>query len=71
MVIDIEVLADKWEEEQKLLKLINKEQIEEEEWCHYSGMPSPKLYENKSKHTKLIIYNTGKIAHTGRPKLSF
>ena len=31
MVIDIEVLADNWEEEQKLLKLINKEQIEEEE----------------------------------------
>lgn len=49
MIIDIEVLADNWEEEQKLLKLINKEQIEEEEWCHYSGMPSPKLYENEFK----------------------
>ena len=56
MKIDIEVLADNWEEEQKLLKLVNKEQldkkitiVEEEEWCHYSGMPSPKLYENKFK----------------------
>ena len=23
--------------------------IKEEEWCHYSGMPSPKLYENEHK----------------------
>tara|TARA_R110000782_G_scaffold47919_1_gene104992 strand:- start:441 stop:617 length:177 start_codon:yes stop_codon:yes gene_type:complete len=23
--------------------------VKEEEWCHYSGMPSPKFYENEYK----------------------
>ena len=24
-------------------------QVKEDEWCHYSGMPSPKLYETEYK----------------------
>ena len=37
--------------ESPLYRKVAKEmdKIKEEEWCHYSGMPSPKLYENEYK----------------------
>ena len=37
--------------ESPLYKKVVKEmaKIKEDEWCHYSGMPSPKFYENEYK----------------------
>jgi hypothetical protein len=33
----------------KVVKEMAKVKVKEDEWCHYSGMPSPKLYENENK----------------------
>ena len=40
--------------ESPLYRKVAKEmdKIKEEEWCHYSGMPSPKLYENEYKNKR-------------------
>ena len=29
--------------------IAEKAKVKEDEWCHYSGMPSPKLYETEYK----------------------
>jgi hypothetical protein len=38
--------------------IAEKAKVKEEEWCHYSGMPSPKLYETE--------YKTKRGKHNGR-----
>ena len=38
--------------EAKIGKLEEMAKAKEDEWCHYSGMPSPSSYEQKTKRGK-------------------